>query len=155
MAPPNAQNDGSFFGHLLDLPTGQILFTDYSKTVELFNPAGTYNTAWAPQITSVSKTLTHGKSYVVKGTQFAGVSQGGAYGDDYQPYTNYALVRITNNGTGHVFYCKTTKPSSYAVQSTAAQSTHFAVPATIETGASTLQVVTNGIPSAAVDVTVN
>lgn len=153
--PPNAKNDGSFYGHLLALPSGQILFADYSTDVELFNPTGTYDPSWAPQITKVPGTLTHGKSYVVKGFKFAGVSQGGAYGDDYQPYTNYALVRITNNSTHHVFYCKTTHPSSYALQSTQLQSTHFALPANIETGASTLQVVTNGIPSASVAVTVN
>jgi hypothetical protein len=34
-------------------------------------------------------------------------------------------------------------------------STNFDVTATIETGASTLQVVTNGIPSKAVSITVN
>jgi hypothetical protein len=153
--PPNAKNDGSFYGHLLALPTGQILFADYSTTVELFTPKGTYDPSWAPQITKVTKTVTHGKSYKITGLRFAGMSQGGAYGDDYQPYTNYALVRITNNQTGHVFYCKTTKPSSYAVQSTASQFTHFAVPAGIETGPSTIVAVTNGIPSPSVPITVN
>jgi hypothetical protein len=106
-------------------------------------------------VTSVPATLTHGKTYTAQGTQFAGVSQGGAYGDDYQPYTNYALVRITNNSTKHVFYCKTHNPSSYALQSTAAQSTMFDVPAGIETGASTFVIVTNGIPSVGTAVTVN
>ncbi|MGA9965000.1 MAG: hypothetical protein WBQ10_07335, partial [Terriglobales bacterium] len=66
------------------------------------------------------------------------------------------LVRITNTASGHVFYAKTTNPSSFAVQSgSLAESTHFTVPAGIETGASTLQVVTNGIPSAPTSVTVN
>jgi hypothetical protein len=153
--PPNAKGDSSFYGHLLVLPTGQILLADYSRTIELFNSAGTYNTAWAPEITKIAKTVTHGKSYMVTGYRFAGVSAGGAYGDDYQPYTNYALVRITNNQTGHVFYCKTHNPSSYAMQSAALQTTHFNVPAGIETGASTIVVVTNGIPSQSVNVTVN
>jgi hypothetical protein len=154
--PPNAGNDGSFYGHLLALPTGQILFADYSQDVELFNPTGSPDPGWAPMVTKLpKKPLVHGKSYPISGYRFAGVSQGGAYGDDYQPYTNYALVRITNNSTQHVFYCKTTKPSSYAVQSAAVQTTHFAVPANIETGASVLEVVTNGIPSAKISVTVD
>ncbi len=153
--PPNAKNDGSFYGHLLALPTGQILFADYSKDVELYNSKGTYDPSWAPQVTKVPATLTHGKTYTAKGNRFAGVSQGGAYGDDYQPYTNYALIRISNNATSHVFYCKTHNPTSYALQSTALQSTKFDVPAGIETGASTLVVVTNGIPSPGVPVTVN
>ncbi len=82
------------------------------------------------------------------------MSEGGAYGDDYQPSTNYALVRLTNQTTGHVFYCRTHNPSSYAVQSTSLQYTKFDVPAGAETGISTLQAVTNGIPSQAITVMV-
>jgi hypothetical protein len=154
--PPNASQDSSFYGHFLMLPTGQLLFSDYSADIEVFTPKGTYNKAWAPTITSVPTTLTHGKSYVVKGTQFSGLSGGSAYGDDFQDATNYALVRITNNATKHVFYARTTNPSSYAVQTgSTPESTHFTVSASTETGASTLVVVTNGIPSAAKSVTVN
>ena len=82
------------------------------------------------------------------------MSQGGAYGDDYQPSTNYALVRLTNNATGHVFYCRTHNPSSYPVQSTSVAVTKFDVPAGAETGPSKLEAVTNGIPSQAVSVNV-
>ena len=154
--PPNASGDSSFYGHFLELPTGQLLFSDFSNDVEVFTPKGTYKAAWKPKITSVPTTLTHGKAYIVKGTQFSGQALGGAYGDDFQDATNWALVRITNTASKHVVYAKTTFPSSYSVQSgTKAESTHFAVPASIETGASTLQVVTNGIPSAPVNVTVN
>jgi hypothetical protein len=154
--PPNASQDASFYGHFLMLPTGQLLFSDYSTDIEVFNPKGTYKAAWQPKITSVPTTLTHGKTYVVKGTQFSGLSGGSAYGDDFQDATNYALVRITNNATKHVFYARTTNPSSYAVQTgSTPESTHFTVSASTETGASTLVVVTNGIPSAAKSVTVN
>src|SRR4029077_10096110 len=93
--PPNAPQDLPYFGKFLELPTGQLLFNDFSF-VEVFTPKGVYNKAWAPKVTSVPKTLTHGKSYVVKGTQFNGLSQGAAYGDDAQMATNYGLVRITN-----------------------------------------------------------
>jgi hypothetical protein len=154
--PPNASGDSSFYGHFLELPTGQLLFSDFSPNLEVFTPKGTYKAAWKPTITSVPSTITHGKSYVVKGTQFSGLSLGGTYGDDFQDATNWALVRITNTASKHVVYAKTTNPSSYSVQSgSKAESTTFAVPSTIETGASTLQVVTNGIPSAAKAVTVN
>lgn len=79
-----------------------------------------------------------------------------AYGDDFQDATNYPLVRITNNTTKHVFYCKTHNHSTMAVATGAAiVSTEFDVPSTIETGASSLVVVANGIPSASVAVTVN
>jgi hypothetical protein len=161
--PPNAPVDGSFYGHLLPLPSGQILFTDWSfptvtgatPDVEVYTPTGTYNPAWAPKILAANTSLTRGTSYVLYGTQLAGVSQGGAYGDDYQPNTNYALVRLTNHATGHVFYCRTHNPSSYAVQSTAVQFTHYDVPAGAETGLSTLVAVTNGIPSSPITVMVH
>jgi hypothetical protein len=154
--PPNASIDGAYYGHFLELPSGHLLFSDFSTDLEVFFPKGSFKSAWQPKITSVPTTLTHGKSYVVKGTQFSGLTNGGAYGDDFQDSTNYALVRITNLATKHVFYAKTTNPSSFAVQSgSLAESTNFAVPANIETGASHLRVVTNGIPSDPVNVTVN
>ena len=154
--PPNASSDGAYYGHFLELPSGQLLFSDFSTDLEVFTPKGTFKNAWKPAITSVPSTLTHGKTYVVKGTQFSGFSNGSAYGDDFQDSTNYALVRITNTASGHVVYAKTTNPSSYAVQSgSLAESTSFTVPAGIETGASSLQVVTNGIPSDPSSVTVN
>jgi hypothetical protein len=154
--PPNASQDSSFYGHFLMLPTGHLLFSDLSNDVEVFFPQGNANRAWAPKITSVPATVTHGQTYVVKGTQFSGLSGGAAYGDDFQDATNFALVRITNNATKHVFYAKTTNPSTYAVQTgSKAESTHFTVPAGIEIGASRLVVITNGIPSAAKAVTVN
>ena len=154
--PPNGPTDGAYYGHFLELPTGQLMFTDFSSDVEIFTPKGTYNKAWQPTITSVPSTITHGKSYELKGTQLSGLTNGAAYGDDFQDSTNYALVRITNTASKHVVYAKTTNPSSFGVQTgTAVESTNFAVPSTIETGASTLEVVTNGIPSAASSVTVN
>ena|SRR5271165_3042373 len=36
-APPNGPSDTSYFGHMLVLPTGQILFTDFSGDVEPFH----------------------------------------------------------------------------------------------------------------------
>jgi hypothetical protein len=156
-APPNAASSPSFVGHLLLLPNGQIMYTDYSTDVEFLTSAGTFNASWRPTITTVATTLTHGStSNSISGTQFNGLSQANAYGDDFQDATNYPLVRITNNATGHVFYCKTHGHSTMAVATAAAVvSSNFDIPSTIETGASKLVVVANGIPSAAVAVTIN
>jgi hypothetical protein len=82
------------------------------------------------------------------------MSQAAAYGDDQQSATNYPLVRITNNATGHVFYSRTHDHSSMAVAFGGRVSTNFDVPATQELGPSTLVVVANGIPSDPVAVTV-
>jgi hypothetical protein len=73
-----------------------------------------------------------------------------------QTATNYPLVRIANNKTGHVFYARTHDHSSMGVATgSTTVSTNFDVPTTMETGASSLVVVANGIPSQAVNVTVN
>ncbi|HEY4115238.1 MAG TPA: hypothetical protein VGM17_14380, partial [Rhizomicrobium sp.] len=95
-------------------------------------------------------------TYQIVGTQFNGLSQANAFGDEYETATNYPLVRITNQATGHVFYARTHDHSTMGVATGSAQVwTYFDVPAGMETGASTLVVVANGIPSQPVDVTVN
>jgi hypothetical protein len=70
--------------------------------------------------------------------------------------SNYPLVRITNTATGNVVYCKTHNHSTMGVATGSEKvSTAFDIPAGIETGASTLEVVANGIPSNPVSVTVD
>ena len=150
---PNASADSSYYGRMLELPTGQILLTDGSDDVEIYTPSGAPNPSWAPAITKFAAVLTHGKSSIVSGTQFNGMSAGAAYGDDAQMASNYPLVRITNTGTGHVFYARTFNHSSMGVQTgSTIVKTHFTVPSGIELGASQLEVVTNGIASNPVNV---
>jgi hypothetical protein len=133
------------------LPTGEILIGGS----EVYASTGTYQAAWQPTITSVPSTVTRGSTYQISGTQFNGLSQANAFGDEYQTSTNYPLVRITNNSTGDVFYARTHDHSTMAVATgSATVSTNFDVPSGMETGASSLVVVANGIPSQPVSVTV-
>jgi hypothetical protein len=156
-APIGAGSNPTYTGRMLVLPTGQVLFTDGTKTVQIYTASGTYESAWQPKILKVESTLTHGtKNNKIQGRQFNGLSQGAMYGDDAQMATNYPLVRITNTATGNVVYCKTHNHSTMAVATGAENvSTYFDIPATIGTGASTLEVVANGIPSVAVAVTID
>jgi len=153
-ATSNAPGEPSYVGNMLLLPTGQVLFTDFSGDIEIYTPSGSYNSAWAPRITSVPSTLSRGGTYIMFGKLFNGFSQGAAYGDDAQAATNYPLVRITERATGHVFYSRTHDPSSMAVAHGGLVSTHFDVPANQETGVGDLVVVANGIPSKPVRVNV-
>src|SRR6266404_4186375 len=77
-APPNAAIDSSYVGNMVVLPTGQILFTDFSSSVEIYTPASlTPCTGCAPTIKFVQTTLTHGiKNNKIGGTQFNGLTQG-------------------------------------------------------------------------------
>lgn len=154
-APPNASNDSSYNVRLLMLPNGQVLETDGSNDVEIYTSPKLPLARTAPAIASVPTTLTHGSTYAISGKHFNGFSQANMYGDDAQQATNFPIVRIVNNATGHVFYARTHDHSFMGVASGRSVSTKFDVPPSIETGASELYVVANGIASAPVAVTVN
>lgn len=143
------------FGYLIVLPTGEVLSAD-GRAVKLYTPANTsYAPAWAPQIKGYPKTVQRGNTYAISGQQFNGLSQAAASGDELETATNYPLVRLTNTKTHHVFYGRTHDHSTMGVATgTQLVSTNFDVPATMETGTCTLEVVANGIPSPAVTVTV-
>jgi hypothetical protein len=150
--PPNAPTDGSFFGNMLVLPSGQILLTDFSGDIELYNPTITgkdreFQERIAPQVLYTPPVLARGGSYQIDGIGFNGVTQGAAYGDDVQAATNFPLVRIRNVKSSRVLYSRTHDHSSMAVASDAIVSTHFDVPAGQELGLSVLEVVANGVAS--------
>lgn len=154
--PPAGPTDSSYVGNMVVLPTGQILFSDFSSDVEVYTPSGAACAGCEPAITSVASTLTHGAlNNPISGTQFNGMSQGAAYGDDNQSASNYPLVRIVDSA-GKVVYCKT-HGFSYMGVATGSKiiNAQFDIPPSIHIGAATLVVVANGIPSAAVPVTIN
>jgi hypothetical protein len=154
-APPNASVDSSYVGNMVVLPTGQVLFTDFSSEVEIYTPAGTPCANCAPKIASVKATLTHGSTNnMIRGTQFNGVTQGAYYGDDNQSATNFPIVRITDS-TGAVVYCKSHGWLGGVATGTTSVSTLFDIPSTIATGTATIEVVANGIASAPKTVTIN
>lgn len=151
---PNSPSDSSYFGNMLVLPTGQILFTDFSNDIEVYTPAGGPLPNWRPVVVYNPQVLAPGKTYALAGIRLAGMSQGAAYGDDAQANTNFPLVRITNLRTGHVFYSRTHNFSSVAVASDDISWTKFDIPAAQESGLSQLQVVASGIASSPVIVLV-
>jgi hypothetical protein len=139
---------------LLGLPTGEVIVG--GATVQIYTSAGQPSAGWAPTITTFPASVTRGSTYSILGTQFNGLSQAAGYGDELETATNYPLVRITNQATSHVFYARTHDHSTMAVATgNAIVSTNFDVPAGMETGPGSLEVVANGIASASVNVTVN
>jgi len=154
--PPNASIDPSYVGQMVILPTGQILFTDLSSNVQIYTPAGSPCSGCAPVITSVAATLTHGSSNnIIQGTGFNGLSLGAAYGDDAQAATNFPLVRITDS-TGAVVYCRTHAFTTMGIWTGSKNvAARFNIPSTIALGPATIEVVTNGIASTAMAVTID
>ncbi len=145
---PNSDSKSCFQGAMLMLPSGQVLFTDQGGDVEIYTPAAMPLDPWRPTITLCPLVVQAGSSFLVKGTQFNGLSQCCAYGDDLSNATNYPLARITNLGTGHVRYARTHDHSTMGVATgSAIVSTHVDLPSNLELGASKLEIVVNGIAS--------
>ena len=142
----DAANISSYWGNMLLLPTGQVLYTDFGN-VWVFQNGGNPKGAWLPQILAVPTTLSRGHTYQITGLNFNGFSQGAAYGDDAQAATNYPLVQITSRTSGHVFYARTHDHSTMAIAYTTPASTNFDLSGKVEPGISDLRVVVNGIAS--------
>jgi hypothetical protein len=155
VANPLGESDqlGAYTYNFLVLPTGQILVTNF-ETPEIYTPTGTQVVNWEPRIGYVRANLQPGHTYKLRGHQLSGLSAGAYYGDDYQSATNFPLVRIVNNSSGHVFYAPTSAYSTLSIAPRVFSTLKFIVPAGTETGASTLYVVANGIASAGTAVNV-
>jgi hypothetical protein len=159
-AVPGTEDAGlisSFYENFLILPTGQILAVEtYTSTIQIYSPSDDIQDSWRPVIASLSSgsCVARGGNYVVNGKQFSGLSQGASYGDDEQAATNYPLVRVVNNATGHVSYARTWGHSTMTVAPNAPGSTNLIIAGATEIGPSMLYVVANGIASAGWPITV-
>jgi hypothetical protein len=139
----------SFYSRFVVLPDGSMLYSwDDALETYIFEPTGHPDPGWAPNVTAFPHQVSPGKTYVISGTQFNGLSASGYYGDDEANASNYPLVRFTNLITGDVQYGRTHDHSSMGV-ATGYQivSTYVDIPANLEPGPSYLQVVANGIAS--------
>jgi hypothetical protein len=152
--PPPCPLDSSFVGHLMVLPTGQIMFTDFSTQVYLYTPASGVVASAVPTITGYPTNITHGVTgYSLMGTQLNGLTQNNAYGDDYQADTNFPLVYITN-GT-HKYFLPTHDDSTHSIAPGTVVTTKFDVPSTVPPGNYQIAVVANGIRSTSHAITVH
>ena len=142
--------------YLLLLPTGQVLFANDTRHASIYTSANTsFAEVWRPTIACVPSQLRPGTTYSLSGVRLNGMSQACGVGDDYQAATNFPLVRLTNQASGHVKYARTHDHSSMAVASPLTVYTLFDVPASAELGATWLEVVANGIPSLRQSVTLS
>ena len=185
-APPKAPKDASFYGHMLILPTGQIFFTDFSKDVEIYTPTDQgYSNSWRPVVKHINNKsvancipprfpgsppppcliISQNGPNTLDGLQLNGLSQGAAYGDDYQSATNYPLVTITEiqeacfdppcQPPPHVYYCRTHDHDNMGVATgNLLVSTKFECPKVPKNFVGYLDVVANGISGGGITVTV-
>ena len=146
-APGISSNQWSQFSNLLNLPDGSVLLSDASLNYYVYSPVGSTNNLWKPTIATINPiTQIDCNNFTITGTQFNGMSQGSAFGDDWQMATNYPIISLTSGA--NVYYVQTHDWDNTGVQTGAlATSTNFTVPLTVPSGTYSLQVIANGIPS--------
>lgn len=142
------RNEVTYNDRMLQLPNGNVLFTDGGSQLYVYEPDGSPLPSGQPTIYGVS--WNPNGSLHVTGTLFNGISIGAAYGDDAQMDSNYPLIRFTSGST--VYYGRTYNWSSTTLQSGPLVSTEVQLPPAVfqNPGAWTLQVVCNGNPSGGV-----
>lgn len=165
-APPN--NDcATYLTRLLLLPTGDIMFAreDDASFYAYHSDAAVPQDSFRPVIQTCPASFAPGDTIQVSGTQFNGLSQATAYGDDSQAATNYPLVRLTDANNG-VRYCRTFNHNAAGPGGTTIASmgvatgalvvtTNAAIPSDLASGNYNLEVVANGIASQPFAVTVS
>jgi hypothetical protein len=140
-----SSNNSCFITTMLDLPDGTVLYCDQGATrYYVYTPAGAPLAAGKPTINRITPTSC--TSYRIIGTLFNGITEGAAYGDDWQMATNYPIVRMSS-GT-NVYYARTYNWNSTGVQRGAALDTaQFDLPAGLPVGSYSVVVTANGISS--------
>jgi hypothetical protein len=138
-----------YFGRMLMLPNGQVMYTAYSTTVALYTPSGGPDPVWVPTITGCPSSVRRGRAYTLSGRQLNGLTQCVYYGNDATQATNYPIVRLESTISSDIYYCRTSGYSTMGLQTgTIIHTCNFTVPASVPVGSYCLRVIANGISSA-------
>ncbi len=136
---------------MLDLPDGNILVSvQNSNQYYIYVPGGTPVASGVPVINNI--TMISCDTFMATGTLFNGISQGAAYGDDWQMPTNYPIIRLENHDTvlgDLVHYARTFNWNSTGIMTgSMPDTTYFTLPGGLPYDTYNLVLVANGIASA-------
>jgi hypothetical protein len=135
----------------INLPTGELLF---------FNPYGLFiysegvaaDSTQAPIIDSIPSTMGQGQAYRITGRQLHGLHIGSTQQDDAGLINNHPLVQFTQGGV--VTYIPSYNWSNRSIQPNRSSTLDIKIPARMATGTYTVKIITNGVASSPVTVTV-
>jgi hypothetical protein len=134
----------SYVTMMLDLPSGTVLYSHCGSDLYVYQPDGPPLPAGKPSIQNVGWN-TDGTVELI-GTGLNGISEGADYGDDFQPHSNYPLVRFSSGGG--VYYGTTFNWSSTGIMTgTNLVSTQFTVSPNMPPGSASMVVIANGFVS--------
>ncbi len=136
---------------MLDLPDGSVLFGyQGSEQYYIYKPSGSPLATGKPTIDNIVPDC---PGFMITGKLFNGITEGAAYGDDWQMVSNYPIVRLTNGA--RTWYARTTnwnRPGAVMTDSLE-DTAYFTIP-TMPTGTYSVVLVANGNPSNRVLLTV-
>src|SRR5215469_1384605 len=145
---PYTQYPGIYWSRMMLLPTGQVLFSASSASVQCYTPDGIPAESWRPTISSIqSHGLIVTDYLLLQGTQLTGLSQANIYGDDVYPATNYPVVRFENTNTHAVYFGRSHAFSTRAVATGAAVQSCRVDVREVPDGSYDVTVIANGISS--------
>ncbi|HXB12270.1 MAG TPA: T9SS type A sorting domain-containing protein [Bacteroidia bacterium] len=136
---------------MLNLPDGTVLYAlDDDNAYYQYTPSGSPIAKGKPVIDNIISSC---PNFKITGKLFNGITEGAAYGDDWQMATNFPIVRLTK-GT-HVYYAKTTNWNRVgAVMTDSLEDTaNFLIPP-MPAGTYQVQVIANGNPSSPYNLTI-
>ncbi|BDI34349.1 hypothetical protein CCAX7_64000 [Capsulimonas corticalis] len=142
--PPAGKSGVAFGTRLLELPTGQILYTSGGDLAVYTPQAGTGpDDSWRPTVSSVTRN--NDGSYTLTGTQITGRSFGSSYGDDFMNSTNYPIVYL-KDASNNIYFCRSYDFSTRAIWTGSAPETcKFQAPSSLPAGKYSLYVSANGV----------
>jgi PKD repeat protein len=142
-----------FYTNFLALPNGQILYGDQSSAqYYVYSPAGPALSVGKPTISQITQLSCD--TFKITGTLFNGISEGAAYGDDWQCETNYPVIRMKST-TGRIYYCKSFNWNRTGVETgSEPDTTYFVLPNGISDGNYWVVVTANGYASDSVLLTI-
>jgi Secretion system C-terminal sorting domain/Kelch motif len=137
-------NQPSCASMMLDLPDGTVLLgIEGCNQYYIYTPGNPPLAGGKPAINSVTETDCN---FMITGTLFNGISQGAAFGDDWQMATNYPIVRLVSNG--RTWFARTTHWNRTGVQTGSLPDTaYFTIPVSVPSGNYSLLLSANGISS--------
>ena len=138
---------GCFISNMLVLPDGNVLFCNQADDqYYVYTPGSGPLAAGQPTIAAINRV--NCDTFQATGTLFNGISEGAAYGDDWQMNTNFPIVRLTD-GT-NIYYATTYNWNRIGVVATGSlpDTCIFQLPAGLPANTYSVTVIANGNPSA-------
>jgi Kelch motif/Bacterial Ig-like domain (group 2) len=140
------ENMATYITNMLVLPDGSIMYgTQGDNQYFVYAPGSAPVASGKPTLDTIIRN--NCDTFTATGTLFNGISEGAAYGDDWQMSTNYPIFRLTS-GT-NVYYATSYNWNRIGAVATGAalDTAIFVIPSGLPTGTYSVQVIANGIPS--------